>query len=89
MATEKQQRADRSDGKPSVNEQTPADKGETGVHIRVPSRRAVITERADPSLETEGWVCDKPYRVSIDIGAYLTFARPETTMRLLERQPNQ
>jgi hypothetical protein len=49
----------------------------------------VITENADPSLVTQGLVGDKPYLVTVDIGAYVTVARPYIAPEWPERQPKQ
>jgi hypothetical protein len=49
----------------------------------------VITENADPSLVTQGWVGDKPCLVTVDTGAYVTVARPDIANGWPERQQNQ
>jgi hypothetical protein len=49
----------------------------------------VITEKADPSLVTQGWVGDKPCLVTVDARAYVTVARPDITARWPEKQPSQ
>jgi hypothetical protein len=49
----------------------------------------VITENADPSLVTQGWVGEKPCLVTVDTGAYVTVVRPDIAARWPERQPNQ
>jgi hypothetical protein len=48
-----------------------------------------ITEKADPSLVTQGWVGDKPCLVTVDTGAHVTVARPDIAAGWPERQPNQ
>jgi hypothetical protein len=47
-----------------------------------------ITEKTDTSLVTQGWVGDKPCRVTVDTGAYVTGARPDIAAGWPERQPN-
>jgi hypothetical protein len=61
MATEKQQKGGQK-GCPTTRKRAGADeKGEnTRVHIKTLPPRTVITEGADPSLVTQGWVGDKP-----------------------------
>jgi hypothetical protein len=49
----------------------------------------VITEKADPSLVTQGWVGDKPCLVTVDTGAFVTVVRPDIATGWPERQPNQ
>jgi hypothetical protein len=48
----------------------------------------VITEEADPSLVTQGWVGDKPCLVTVDTGAYITVVRPDLAAGWTERQLN-
>jgi hypothetical protein len=63
---------------------------DAGVYIKASHRTlTVITERADPSLVTQGWVCDKPCLVTIDAGAYVTVARHNIAIGWPEWQPNQ
>jgi hypothetical protein len=52
-------------------------------------KSAVITERAEPSLVTQGWHDDKPCLVTVDNVAYMTVTRPDIAARWPERQPNQ
>jgi hypothetical protein len=47
-----------------------------------------ITEKTDTSLVTQGWVGDKPCRVTVDTGTYVTIARPDIAARWPERQPH-
>jgi hypothetical protein len=49
----------------------------------------VITEKADPSLATQGWIGDKPRLVTVDTGAFVTVVRPDIATRWPERQTNQ
>jgi hypothetical protein len=49
----------------------------------------VITEKADPSLVTQGWIGDKPCPVTVDTGAYVIVVRPDITAGWPERQLNQ
>jgi hypothetical protein len=51
--------------------------------------QTVITERADPSLAIQGWVGDKPCLVTVDIGVYVTAARPNIAAQWPEREINQ
>jgi hypothetical protein len=44
---------------------------------------------ADPSLVSQGWVCDKPCLVTVDIRAYVTLARPDIAAGWFQRQPNR
>jgi hypothetical protein len=46
------------------------------------------TEKADTSLVTQGWVSDKPCRVIVVTGAYVTVARPDIAAGWPERQPD-
>jgi hypothetical protein len=48
----------------------------------------VITEKAGPSLVTQGCVGDKPCLVTVGTGAYVTVARPDVAAGWPERQPN-
>jgi hypothetical protein len=45
-------------------------------------------EKADTSLVTQGWVGDKPCRVTVDTGAYVTVARLDIATGWSERQPD-
>jgi hypothetical protein len=47
-----------------------------------------ITRKHDTSLFTQGWVGDKPCRVTVDTGAYVTVARPDIAAGWSEREPN-
>jgi hypothetical protein len=49
----------------------------------------VITENADPSLVTQGWVGNKPCLVTAYTGAYVTVARPDIAAGWPKGQPNQ
>jgi hypothetical protein len=49
---------------------------------------SVITEKADPSLVTQGWVGDKPCLLTVDIAAYVT-DQARHRLGWSERQPNQ
>jgi hypothetical protein len=44
---------------------------------------------ADPSLDTQGSVGDKPCIVTVDTKAYVNVARPNITTGWPEREPNQ
>jgi hypothetical protein len=58
--------------------------------LRLPHHMLIVsTEKADPSLFTQGWVGDKPCLVTVDKGAYVTVARPDITAGWPKRQPNQ
>jgi hypothetical protein len=60
---------------------------DAGVYIKAPHQAlTVITENADPSLVTQGWVGDKPCLVTVDTGAYVTVARPDIAAGWPERQ---
>jgi hypothetical protein len=48
----------------------------TLTYIR-PPYHAVVTERADPILFTQSWICDKPWFVTVITGANVTEARSE------------
>jgi hypothetical protein len=57
-----------------------------GIYIKAPHHAlTVITENADPSLATQGWIGDKPCLVTVDT----TVARPDIGAAWPERQPNQ
>jgi hypothetical protein len=62
---------------------------EASVLIKAPPPRAVITERANPRLLTQGCFCDKPRLMTINTKAYLTVTRPDITTRWPKRHPNQ
>ncbi|XP_023718761.1 uncharacterized protein LOC111870591 [Cryptotermes secundus] len=47
-----------------------------------------MTEKANTSLVTQGWVGDKPCQVTVDTGAYVTVVRPDIAAGWPERQPN-
>jgi hypothetical protein len=47
-----------------------------------------ITGINDISLVTQGWVGNKPCRVTVDTGAYVTVARPDIATGWPERQPH-
>jgi hypothetical protein len=47
-----------------------------------------MTEKTDTSLVTQGWVGDKPCRVTVDAGASVTIARPDIAAGWPERQPH-
>jgi hypothetical protein len=49
----------------------------------------VITERADHSLVTQGWVADKPCLITVDTGAYMTAAKTNIATGWPDRQPSQ
>jgi hypothetical protein len=80
----------RSEWRPSHNEDT----NRSGAQLPGRRRRAdashhaltVITENADSSLVTQGWVGDKPCLVT---GACVTVARPDIAVGWPEREPNQ
>jgi hypothetical protein len=62
----------------------------TGIYIKAPHHTLTfIMERVDPSLVTQGWVCDKPRLVTIDARAYMTVARHDIAVGWSEWQPNQ
>jgi hypothetical protein len=48
----------------------------------------VFTEKADPSLVTQGWVGDKPCLVTLDTGEYGTVARADIAAGWPEMQPS-
>jgi hypothetical protein len=47
-----------------------------------------ITEKSDTSMVTQGWIVDKPCRVTVDTGACVTVARPGIAAGGPERQRN-
>jgi predicted aspartyl protease len=49
----------------------------------------VLAERAKGSLIADGWVQEKPCRVTIDTGASATVARPDVVAGLPERELSQ
>jgi hypothetical protein len=49
-------------------------RAEASVHIKTPLPGAVITERADPSPVTNGWVNDTPCLRIVNIRPYVTVA---------------
>jgi hypothetical protein len=58
------------------------------MYIKAP-HHTVITERADPSLVTQGWVSGKPHLVTVDTEVCVNVAMPDITARRPERLPNQ
>jgi hypothetical protein len=87
MVTEKWQ-VDRRGSHLSGNMWVSAEKGEHQRAHSGPPPRAVITEKADPSLVTQGWVSDKPWLMTVDTGAFITVARPDVTAGWPKRKPN-
>ncbi|XP_023716570.1 uncharacterized protein LOC111869344 [Cryptotermes secundus] len=47
-----------------------------------------ITQKANTSLVTQGWVGDKPCQVTVDTGAYVTVVRRDIAAGSPEKQPN-
>jgi hypothetical protein len=77
MATEEQQR-DGQEGWPIVGKGAgDGRKEETAAYTLRPPPSDDITESADPSLVTLGWVRDKPCLMTVDTGAYVTVARTD------------
>jgi hypothetical protein len=61
-----------------------------GIHMKTLHHALnVITDRADPSLATRGWVGDETCLEPVDIGGYATVARPDIAAGRVERQTNQ
>jgi hypothetical protein len=64
-------------------------RGDAGICIKPPHYALTgVTEQTDTSLVTQGWVGDKPCRVTVDTGAYVTVARPDIAAGCPEREPN-
>jgi hypothetical protein len=60
-----------------------------GICIKAPHYALTdFTEKTDTSLVTQGWVGDKPCRMTADTGAYFTVARPDIAEGWPERQPH-
>jgi hypothetical protein len=76
---------------PTVGKRTRAGgEGRTPAYALRPPHYALtdITRKHDTSLVTQGWVGDKPCRVTVDTGAYVTVARPDIAAGWPEREPN-
>jgi hypothetical protein len=56
-------------------------RGDASEHIKAPNQAlTAIMEGASPSLLIQGWVGDKPCLMTVDIGVYVTVARPNTAV---------
>jgi hypothetical protein len=90
MATEYQHR-NNWDRWPTVGKGTRAGReGLTPSYALRPPHYALtdITRKHDTSLDTQGWLGDKPCRVTVVTGAYVTVACPDITAGLPERESN-
>jgi hypothetical protein len=54
--------------------------------VRADSAICLLAEWAKGSLTADGWVHERPYRVTIDTGASATVVRPDIVARLPERE---
>jgi hypothetical protein len=49
----------------------------------------ILDQGTHDSLVAEGWIQGKPFRVTIDIGASVTIARPDIVAGQPERKPSR
>jgi protocatechuate 3,4-dioxygenase beta subunit len=89
MATEKQYR-NKWERWPTVGKRTmDGGVGLTTAYALRPPHYALtyITRKQDTSLVTQVWLRDKPCRVTVDTGAYVTLVRPDIAAEWPEREP--
>ncbi|XP_033607223.1 uncharacterized protein LOC117282280, partial [Cryptotermes secundus] len=90
MATQKQQGNKLEKGATVAKRAKAGGDGRTPAYALRPPHYALtdMTEKANTSLVTQGWVGDKPCQVTVDTGAYVMVVRPDIAAGWPERQPN-